>query len=104
MEDKGMPVKLGSFKDVLITTTCDVHPRMFEFYAGKSIHEYKYKGIADFWVRPWCLDAGFLEIYGEPTNTIFPRLPRLTISLNLCLLPSAYTTNQSFNGKILDPH
>ena len=90
-------VKLGSFSDVLITTTCDVHPQMFEFYSRTRID--KKRRITEFCAET--LD-GKVCIYGKApvTNSNIPQL--LYISLDLCLLLSAYTANRSFNGKMLD--
>jgi hypothetical protein len=94
------PLKLGSFNDVLITTTCDVHPQMFEFYSRTRIGSAEKRRITEFCANVF---DGKVYIYGKApvTNSNIPQ--RLYISLDLCLLLSAYTANRSFNGKMLDP-
>jgi hypothetical protein len=97
-----MVLSLGSFKDVLITTTCDIHPRMFEFYSSKKTDKLYNKGIEDFWVQYW--KSGTATITGcyPQAHSIWPS--HFPIADNLCLLSSAYTTKQPSNGKMLDPH
>jgi hypothetical protein len=94
-----MHMELGSFKDVFLTTMCFVHPGMLK---SKKIDKYGIKSNLKFWIQPW--KSGNVLAKASGISPIPGMTTRLFVSNNLCLLLPPYTTNQLYNGKMLDPN
>jgi hypothetical protein len=90
----------GSFKDLFLTTTCFVNPRMLK---SEKIDKYGNKSNLKFWIQSY-KSGDVLAQASDLDSAVNPIQHRLFVSNNFCLLLSPNTTNQLYNGKVLDPN